>query len=185
MSDSPNAVPDGVSSQYLKQLLEQSRPFIPTSTALPVLPFGGESGGICDLALVVALLLTRSDNPSNPTQTLVMAMSMLAQLAAFYEEQLVEMEASGGQQGHIEATRLTLESLHAAQEVLAPVTALRIELSAMFRMGELMRKTTFSLLDPASRESRVLVSDEMLAELQLERPDVDKFLTLLLPGITQ
>lgn len=183
MTASSDAVPDGVSSQYLKQLLEQSRPFIPVSTTLPALSFGGETGGICDLALVVALMLTRAGTSPNPTQTLVMALSMLSQLTAFYEEQVAEMEAKGAHREQLHVMRVTIDALRMAQDALEPVTALRIELSAMFRVGELMRTTTFSLLDPDNRDSHVMVSEEILDELQLKRDDVDQFLKILLPGL--
>jgi hypothetical protein len=184
MTTSSGSVPDGVSPQYLQQLLEQSRPFIPVSTAIPKLSFGGEAGGICDLALAVALLLTGTGSPCNPTQSLVMVISMISQLIVFYEEAVAECEAKGMDSERIQTMQDILDCLRSAVYALEPVTAMRIELSATFRLARLLRSAGFEQLDEAARESLVMVSDEVLAELNLSRGDVDKFLKILLPGLT-
>ena len=169
----------------LSQLLRGRNP-MPLSEVIPVLDFGGESGAPCDLQFAICQLIERSEHGVNIIQMLIAAMHLLTEVESHFErhtESLAredapycELSASEQQsiarimRDHLLRLKVSIKHL---EDVLTPVAypyhAMR---SKELIEGPLAGKQ----LDLRDFRSHLLISDELINSLELERPALTAYL---------
>lgn len=182
---SSSDIPDTVSTEMLSSLLRGRNP-MPLSEGIPALNFGGENGAPCDLQFAICQLIERSEHGVNIIQMLVAAMHLLSEVESHFEKHAESLaredapynELSAGEQQtlarvmreHLMYLKVSLKHL---EDVLTPVGypyyAMR---SKDLIDGALAGKE----LDLREFRSHLLISDELINSLGLERPALTTYL---------
>lgn len=171
-------LPDSVSSEYLKSLLTSANA-LPASSALPKINFGAEIGGLGELTLVNALLINQAAVQPNAAQVALMVFTMISQLKQGFEEELARLDIDEISSTERAFAERVVRNLSTAQDVLAPVTERLVELAAAIRFHALASDVL--TLDPRQRDSRLLISDECLSDLQISREQITDLLNGIFP----
>lgn len=181
VTDSPQ-IPDAISASALGALLS-GRQRLPLSTVIPSLNFGGAIGGSCDLQFAINQLICASSGV-NLVQILCAAIhlvtemdsSLLHQLQAIErgdapydqasetERQILQRYISQNRRG-LQGSLLHLESV---MTVLMPTFA--------YERIQWLRQHHGLIGDLPSFRSQLLISDELLRDLELERQVVTDYL---------
>jgi hypothetical protein len=166
--------------------LLRGRNAMPSSELIPALDFGGECGAPCDLQFAICQLIERSVGGTNIIQMMVASIHLLAEVDSHFERHTRSLELedepydslSGSQQQALarvfrEHMLLLKSSLNQLEELLAkagyPYYSQRAQGIINGPLGDkrvLMRDF----------RSRVLISDELLDSLQINRDDVTNYL---------
>ena len=182
---SSSDIPDTVSTEMLSSLLRGRNP-MPLSEAIPALDFGGENGAPCDLQFAICQLIERSEHGVNIIQMLVAAMHLLSEVESHFEKHADSLaredapydQLSAGEQQtlarvmreHLMYLKVSLKHL---EDVLTPVGypyyAMR---SKELIQGPLADKQ----LDLREFRSHLLISDELIKSLGLERSALTTYL---------
>lgn len=181
VTDSPQ-IPDSISASELSALLNGGSQ-LPLSSVLPSLNFGGLVGGVCDLQFAINQLIC-SSNGVNIVQVLCAAIhlvneldsSMLAQLHNLEQrlppyDQADEQDAQllkryiGQNRRGLQGSLMHLESV---MTVLMPTFA-QERVSLLRQRGQVNG-------DLPTFRSRLLISDELLSDLEIARQAVTDYL---------
>lgn len=181
----PPEIPDKISAAALAALAGQ-RGGLPLSPVLPSLQFGDEDGGPCDLQLAVLLLIKGSYGGVNVVQELTLALHLLFRIqSTLSEHQQMASDGDGLFEDVDEHTRSLIgrdiRSFRKAvdfatsciSDVHATVTVPAIQRRAQALLGE---HATFTEEELAKVRSQLLISDEILSGLQLDRTQITEFL---------
>lgn len=184
MTASPE-IPDSISSEMLSTLLRSRNP-LPLSEVVPALDFGGECGAPCDLQFSICQLIERSTGGTNIIQMLVASMHLLTEVESHFERHLTSLaqedepydQLSGADQQMLarlmrEHTLLLKVSLKQLEEVLTQVGYPYYAQRAQELMKDRSEQKRILLRD---FRSQLLISDELLASLGLERAAVTTYL---------
>ena len=185
MSDVPE-IPHAVSTEALHSLLERASSGPPVSAVIPALNLGGALGAPCDLQFVISQLIQRSSTGTNLVQMLVAATHLLSESEGHFSEQLARLDSPeppydrlspaeraataqlAGQ--HRDQLRAALECLEALlQEFSLPFHQAR---SRSLLSGPLAGRS----IPVREFRSHLLISEELLDSLELERAAVTAFL---------
>lgn len=178
----PPEIPDSISASELSALLSGRRA-LPMSSVIPSLNFGGASGGACDLQFAVNQLICASGG-TNVVQVLCAAIHLLTELDATLAEQQRNVAerrepfaAASSDERQVLERYLTQNrrGLHSGLLHLESVMAMLMPAFAHERITWLKRHGQLSS-DLAEFRSRLLISDELLADLELEREAVSAYL---------
>lgn len=184
MTASPE-IPDSISAEMLSTLLRSRNP-LPLSEVVPALDFGGECGAPCDLQFSICQLIERSTGGTNIIQMLVASMHLLTEVESHFERHLTSLaqedepydQLSGADQQMLarlmrEHTLLLKVSLKHLEEVLTQVGYPYYAQRAQELMQERSEQKRILLRD---FRSQLLISDELLTSLGLERAAVTTYL---------
>lgn len=169
----------------LNTLLRGRNP-LPASEAVPALDFGGECGAPCDLQFAICQLIERSAGGTNIIQMLVAAMHLLTEVEAHFERHLNSLALedepyntlSGPEQQVLarvmrEHTMLLKVSLKHLEEVLTKVGYPYYAQRAQELINDRFQQKRVLMRD---FRSQLLISDELLASLGIERSAVTTYL---------
>lgn len=193
MTDTPE-IPNSVSSEMLDALLRNRNP-LPTSTAIPTLNLGGERGAPCDLQFAICQIIERSTNGTNIIQMMVAAMHLLTEVEAHFDRHITYAMQEDppyddlpavDQQGiarflrqHLLSLRVSLQQL---EEILTLIGYPYYEMRAKeLTHGVFQGKKT----NLREFRSHMLISDELLDSLQLQRQPVTDYLDHITDSLTQ
>jgi hypothetical protein len=193
VTDQPE-IPNSVSTEMLDALLRNRNP-LPASTVIPSLDLGGERGAPCDLQFSICQLIERSTNGTNVIQMLVAAMHLLVEVESHFERHVTyamqeeppyDDLPAADQQGiarllrqQLLALRVTLQQL---EEVLTTVGyPYYQQRAAELVQGVFQGKKT----NLREFRSHMLISDELLSSLELERQGVTDYLDHITDTLTQ
>jgi hypothetical protein len=179
-------IPDAVSAEALTSLLGQCRR-APISTVIPALDLGGTLGGACDLQFVITQIIHRSCTGTNLVQMLVAACHLLTEVEGHLGDQLQRLQqqqppydqASAAEQRAVDC--LLRSHRHCAQLALAQLEPLlqALSLSTYRERARQLQDGPLAGQDRLPLEqlrSHLLISDELIASLQLERDAITTYL---------
>jgi hypothetical protein len=160
---------------------------LPVSDVIPELDLGGSLGAPCDLQFVVSQVIERSKAGTNIVQMLTAAMHLLVEVESFFQGQLdgvsqkaPAFEALSDDQRAMVVGIIGLH-LKACQNCLASLESLfqggcttYYEARARYLMQGPLKGRRISL---AEFRSHLLISDELIASLDLEREAIDRYFT--------
>jgi hypothetical protein len=188
---SDSSVPDSVSPEALRSFLSRGAN-LPESELVPELNLGGSMGAPCDLQFVISQVIARSSTGTNIVQMLCAGMHLLTEVEAHFEDQLERLALeedpfeglSGSEQkscGVLLRRNLVAlrTSLHALEELLSGLTMAFYQARAHDLQHGALQDKRFSLEE---FRSHMLISDELLASLQLERQAVTAYLNASVPS---
>lgn len=180
-------IPSAVSAADLAAVLSK-RGKLPPASALPSLQFGDDDcGGPCDLQLAVMLLIDRSDSGVNLVQEATCALWLLHRIQEQIESHHNQATAGEGifdslsgeplerVRGELGAMRNLIGEINSSLMVLhSGMTIPAVER----RCRAAMAASTTELSDEqlSALRSQLLISDEVIESLGLERKVVDQFL---------
>jgi hypothetical protein len=179
-------IPDAISADALTSLLGQRRG-APASSVIPELDLGGTLGAPCDLQFVISQLIARSATGTNLVQMLVAGMHLLTEAESHFAEQLERLataqppfDRANSDEQHM-VRRLLTAHIHHVQLAIAQLEPLLQAVSVPMyqaRTRQLMEgpyqgQTGIPL--PELR-SHLLISDELIASLGLERSAITAYL---------
>lgn len=178
----PPEIPDSISASELAALLSGRRA-LPISRLIPSLSFGGATGGACDLQFAINQLVCAS-NGTNIVQVLCAAIHLITELDATLADQ--QQGLADGSEPFAQASteeRLTLErylaqnrrGLQSSLLHLESVMAMLMPAFTYERVALLKRQGRLSP-DLAHFRSQLLISDELLTDLELERDVVSAYI---------
>lgn len=183
MTASPE-IPDSISAEMLSTLLRGRNP-LPLSEVVPALDFGGELGAPCDLQFSICQLIERSTGGTNIIQMLVASMHLLTEVESHFERHLSSLaqedepydQLSGAEQQVLarlmrEHTLLLKASLKHLEEVLTQVGYPYYAQRAQDLIKDRFEQKRILMRD---FRSQLLISDELLASLGLERAAVTTY----------
>jgi hypothetical protein len=193
VTDTPE-IPNSVSSEMLDALLRNRNP-LPTSTVIPSLDLGGERGAPCDLQFAICQIIERSANGTNIIQMMVAAIHLLTEVESHFERHITyamqeeppyDDLPAADQQGIARFMRQHLLSLRVSLQQLEETLTLIGYPFYEMRAKELTHGV-FAGKQTKLREfrSHMLVSDEVLNSLQLERQSVTDYLDHITDSLTQ
>lgn len=178
-------IPDSISSEMLHTLLRGRNP-LPASEVIPSLDFGGEHGAPCDLQFSICQLIERSSHGTNIIQMLVAAMHLLTEVESHFEQHLTSLAQEDEPYDQLSAvdqqalgrlmrehTLLLKTSLKHLEDVLTQVGYPYYAQRAQQLMQERPPQQRLLMRD---FRSQLLISDELLASLGLERAAVTTYL---------
>lgn len=193
MTDQPE-IPSSVSTEMLDALLRNRNP-LPASAVIPSLDLGGERGAPCDLQFSICQLIERSANGTNIIQMLVAAMHLLVEVESHFDRHITyamqedppydDLPAVDQQsiarllRQQLLALRVTLQQL---EEVLTTVGYPYYQQRAAELVQGVFQGKKTSLRD---FRSHMLISDELLSSLELERQGVTDYLDHITDTLTQ
>lgn len=169
----------------LNTLLRGRNP-LPASEAIPALDFGGELGAPCDLQFSICQLIERSANGTNIIQMMVAAMHLLTEVESHFEhhinslaledepyDQLSAVDQQGLARVMREHTLLLKVSLKHLEDVLTQVGYPYYTQRAQDLIKDRFQQKRVLMRD---FRSQLLISDELLASLGIERAAVTTYL---------
>ena len=184
MTSSPE-IPDSISSEMLNSLLRGRNP-LPISEVVPALDFGGELGAPCDLQFSICQLIERSTGGTNIIQMLVAAMHLLTEVEAHFERHMNSLALEDEPYNTLSApeqqtlarvmrehTLLLKVSLKHLEEVLTQVGYPYYAQRAQELINDRFQQKRVLMRD---FRSQLLISDELLASLGIERSAVTTYL---------
>jgi hypothetical protein len=184
VNDTPE-IPDSISSEMLDALLRNRNP-LPISTVIPSLNLGGERGAPCDLQFSICQLIECSSSGTNIIQMMVAAIHLLTEVESHYDRHLAYAS-----QGDSPYDDLSESELHGVNQMLrqqllplrASLRQLEENLTSIgypyydMRAFELTRSVfRGKKVELRDFRSHMLISDEVLESLQLEREPVTHYL---------
>lgn len=175
-------IPDAISPDALAQLLTEQNQ-LPPSANLPVIDFGGEHGGVCDLQLAITQLISRGDG-LNHLQILVSALHLFHWTETALKMALEQFEASEPPFDEVPpmAKAAMQRQIITDQQIAMTISELGGELLQRMSMAAVMRRTKELCASHGEHAptkditSQVLVSEPVLQALELRREDVTDFL---------
>jgi hypothetical protein len=181
VTDQPE-IPDSISSSELSALLG-GRNKLPLSTIIPSLDFGGAHGGACDLQFAINQMIVASGGV-NIVQVLCAAMHLIQELDCSFEGQLENLRLQ--REPYDKATdeeRFMMEryitqnrrGLHNSMLHLESVIAVLMPPFANERISHL-RKLGGIQRSVREFRSQLLISDELLRDLEIDRDAVTDYL---------
>lgn len=184
-----NGIPDSVSSDQLRSLLNQNRSArMPLSDVIPTLEFGGGTGaegGICDLQFVVMQIINQSASGINLMQEFTAAMYLLHSVGDSLQKHVHALAENAAEYGEFAANdkaaaiaaltqiRFSHESLIQHAEQLHTILAVS---ACQDRADNIRHELGSQATDHAIR-SRLMLSDLLLRDLHLTREQADAFVT--------
>lgn len=185
MSDVPE-IPHAVSTEALHSLLERSSGGFPVSTVVPSLNFGGALGAPCDLQFVVSQLIHRSATGTNLVQLLVAATHLLSESENHFSEQLARLDNPEAPYDRLNTAerQATLRLAEQHRDQLRAALGCLEQLLQDFSMPFYQARSRSLINGPLAGQSipvhefrsHLLISDELLESLELQRPAVTAFL---------
>ncbi len=179
MSES-NQIPDSISSDKLKQLLGKIAPEMPLSQVIPELSFRDEksdSGGLCDLQFVICQLVEKSKSGLEYHQILTASLYLFERCVFFLGESIKEAETTYEQ----EDRHGVISELHKFRDafdlVFAQLQELHMSMSTAATMDRIqsLRKVLGDFTDQKTYRSHLLLSQDLLDSLKLDREEVTEF----------
>lgn len=177
-------IPDSVSSDLLNSLLDK-RYSLPPSDKIPVLNFGGYSGGPSDLQLVIGQLIEKSANGVNVTQMLVAALHLMHEVRLHLKQQLQDLHDGNETYAGIDksmrrraysALRRDLMDLTEGLAHTNNAVAAFMEACMTVRADDISAQFAGGKVDLPTFRSYLLISEELLSDLGIERSVVTDFL---------
>ena len=178
-------VPDSVSYSALASLLAaDNKP--PASPVIPTLEFGDDNGAPCSLQLAVMCLIQQSRSGVNLCQLITASLFLLYNAQSGFRKW--ERLAAAGEGPFAEdpeqerqAAALAMRELSAAIDGVAPALedinrALLVPLISR-RMAELGISAPLTQEQQGEQLSHLLIDDELLNDLGLERSTITRFLS--------
>lgn len=178
-------IPDSISPEMLDTLLRGRNP-LPISQVVPALDFGGEIGAPCDLQFAICQLIERSSNGTNIIQMLVAAMHLLTDVECHFEKHLnslaledepydqlpaADQQALGRvMRGHTMGLKVAVKHL---EDVLTQVGYPYYSQRAQALIEDRFKDKRVLMRD---FRSHLLISDELLDSLDVERSAVTTYL---------
>lgn len=176
------SIPDSISTQQLRQLLQGAQPFLLSSPKLPALDFREERGGLVEITLLLTALIAGANSQPNAAQLVLLVLTLLQQLHRSFEAEIASMETRDPVPDSLESISDVAASFKKAQDALLPAAIQLTELATLLRLDHMSRSIPdYEQLSLQEREALVLVSDEFLADLGLSRADVLPLLRTLFP----
>lgn len=175
----PNAASFAELSNYLRD-----KPHFPLSDAIPQLNLGGQEGGICDLQFAIMQLIQRSDAGVNVLQMLSASIHLMLEVEFHFAEQLRRVEAElppfndapqADKDDVARALRALLVSLRTSSGLTESLFS-QLTSTFGFRRLEDLRKRGARPITTAELRSYLLISDELLSSLNLDRSPVTEYL---------
>lgn len=193
MTDQPE-IPDSISTEMLDALLRNRNP-LPTSAVIPVLDLGGEHGAPCDLQFVICQIIERSTNGTNIIQMMVAAIYLLTEVESHFDshityamqdeapyDELSEEDRRGVARMFREHLLPLRASLRQLEENLTAIAFPYYDMRAFELTHDVFRGRKVELRD---FRSHMLISDEVLESLQLDRQLVTNYLEQATDPLTQ
>lgn len=180
--DSPK-IPDSISFKELSNFL-RDKPSLPLSTVIPELDLGGPIGGVCDLQFAIMQLIQRSAKGCNILQLLSAAIHLLTEVEFHFAEQInrVDAELPPFDKTSEEDRKEVITTLRGLILSLRTANGLNEELftGLMHNFGirriQAIRDQITGVITPEEFRSHLLISDELLDGLQLQRDPVTEYL---------
>lgn len=177
-------IPDSVSYGTLASLLAAGGK-APASPVIPSLEFGNEGGAPCSLQLVVMCLIQQSRSGVNICQIVTAALFLLHNAQSEFEKW--ERLAQAGDVPFADASaEERREATFAMRELLATMSAITPQLENINRallvpliaqrMSEARLPTPRTEEQRTDQLSRLLIDDDLLNDLGIDRSDVNRFL---------
>lgn len=176
-------IPDAISFSELSNYLSD-KPHMPVSPVIPELNLGGPDGGICDLQFAIMQLIQRSDNGCNVLQLLSAAIHLMLEVELHFSEQIRRAEAElppfddAGEAERLDVARV-LRGLTMSLKASSGLTEdLFSALMANFgsKRVQFVRDRITGVPTPSEFRSHLLISDELISGLQLDRASVTRYL---------
>jgi len=188
---SDSQVPDSVSSEALRSFLHRPAG-LPESALIPEINLGGSRGAPCDLQFVISQVIARSSTGTNIVQMLCASMHLLTEIESHFEDQLerlvLEEEpfqnlSASEQQGVGRVMRENLLALRTSMHALeGSISELTLAFYHVRSEGIMAGPMHGKPLDMEEFRSHMLISDELLASLGLERGAVTAYLNASVPS---
>lgn len=181
--DSNPEIPNAVSFAELSNHL-RDKPYFPLSGAIPELNLGGQEGGICDLQFAIMQLIQRSATGCNVLQMLSASIHLMMEVEFHFAEQLRRVEAElppfddapqKDKDDVARALRALLVSLRTSSGLTESLFA-QLTNTFGYRRLEELRSQGVNHSNTAELRSYLLISDELLSSLELERSPVTDYL---------
>lgn len=184
MTSTPE-IPDSISPERLSRLLRNRNP-LPASDLIPELDFGGDMGAPCDLQFSIAQLIERSNTGTNIIQMLVASMHLLTEVESHLDRHLQQVLIEDEPYADLPARdqkalaalmRSHLLNLRASLHQLEDTLA-QVGYPYYYARARDLVKSKFSVEDHNLREfrSHMLISDELLRSLNVDRDAVTQYL---------
>ncbi len=178
-------IPDSISPEMLDTLLRGRNP-LPISQVVPALDFGGELGAPCDLQFAICQLIERSTNGTNIIQMLVAAMHLLTDVESHFEKHLNSLALedepydqlpAADQQALGRVMRAHTMGLKVAVKHLEDVLT-QVGYPFYSQRAQALIEDRFKAKRVLMRDfrSHLLISDELLDSLDVERSAVTTYL---------
>lgn len=178
-------IPDSISPEMLDTLLRGRNP-LPISQVVPALDFGGELGAPCDLQFAICQLIERSANGTNIIQMLVAAMHLLTDVESHFEKHLNSLALedepydqlpAADQQALGRVMRAHTMGLKVAVKHLEDVLT-QVGYPFYSQRAQALIEDRFKAKRVLMRDfrSHLLISDELLDSLDVERSAVTTYL---------
>lgn len=181
--DSIPEIPDSISFAQLHNYLAE-KPHLPISDVIPELNLGGSDGGICDLQFAIMQLIQKSTDGCNVLQLLSASIHLMMEVEFHFAEQIRRAEAelppfdTASERDRAEITSILrgiVMALKASSGLSEDLFGALTQNFGMRRMQSI-RDRTASATSPSEFRSHLLISDELLKCLQLERDPVTRYL---------
>ena len=169
----------------LDTLLRRRNP-LPASDIIPALDFGGELGAPCDLQFSICQLIERSNKGTNIIQMLVAAMHLLTEVESHFEKHLNSLLQEDDPYDQLNAddqqklgalmrehTMLIKVGIRHLEDVL---TQVGYPYYTQRAQGLIKERFTEQRVLMRDFRSQLLISDELLASLGIDRAAVTTYL---------
>lgn len=183
---SSSDIPDTISAEALTSLLRGRNP-MPLSDVIPALNFGGENGAPCDLQFSICQLIERSAAGTNIIQMLVAAMHLLSEVESHFERHMESLAREDAPYNKLTAaeqqtlgrvmrehTMYLKVALKHLDDVLTPVGYPYYAMRSKELLEGVFKEEQVKLAD---FRSHLMLSDELLETLGIERSDVTNYFT--------
>lgn len=177
-------IPDSVSPEMLKNLLGNHK-ILPGSEQFPALDFGGKFGGPADLQYVMCLLIQQSSDGVNIAQMLFAALHLLAITQSHFESTVDRLDHDKPEMPTItdeefEIIKSTMRAQaadirDAIRAVDSVASLLGPALSAQRAQRIVEEVPHGSVMHRSEFFSRMLISDELLRSLGIDRAAISDF----------
>ena len=178
-------IPDSISPEMLDTLLRGRNP-LPISQVVPGLDFGGELGAPCDLQFAICQLIERSSNGTNIIQMLVAAMHLLTDVESHFEKHLNSLALEDEPYDQLPAADQQALGRLMREHTLGLKVAVKHLEDVLTQVGyPFYSQRAQALIDDRFKTKRVLmrdfrshllISDELLDSLEIERSAVTTYL---------
>jgi hypothetical protein len=178
-------IPDSISPEMLDTLLRGRNP-LPISQVVPALDFGGELGAPCDLQFAICQLIERSSNGTNIIQMLVAAMHLLTDVESHFEKHLTSLALEDEPYDQLPAADQQVLGRVMRDHTLGLKVAVKHLEDVLTQVGyPYYSQRAQALIEDRFKAKRVLmrdfrshllISDELLDSLEVERTAVTTYL---------
>lgn len=180
--------PDAISAAHLAAVLNQ-RGVMPTSPVLPALRFGDDDcGGPCDLQLAIHLLINGSAGGTNMIQEVTAALWLLHRVQEQFEGHLRQAQGGTGIFDHLQGPALqrVQEELTTLYRLIDGINDALMQLHGTVTVPAIERRvrhlhlpldSSMSEQQQLNLRSQLLISDELLEDLAVERQHLEPLLS--------